>query len=100
MSQIETSRQGRVAVLTLKRPDAGNRITQQMAEELTASLDVARRDPTIAGCVLTGHGEVFCLGGDYQGAGPTTSGRLAFFANGLSSSTARSPASMSTPAEA
>jgi enoyl-CoA hydratase/carnithine racemase len=78
MSQIETSRQGRVTLLTLKRPDAGNRITQQMAEELTASLDVARRDPTIAGCVLTGHGEVFCLGGDYQGAGPTTSGRLEF----------------------
>jgi enoyl-CoA hydratase/carnithine racemase len=78
MSQIETSRQGRVTVLTLKRQDAGNRITQQMAEELTAALDVARRDPAVAGCVLTGHGDVFCLGGDYQGAGPTTSGRLEF----------------------
>jgi enoyl-CoA hydratase/carnithine racemase len=27
---------------------------------------------------LTGHGEVFCLGGDYQGAGPTSVGRLEF----------------------
>jgi enoyl-CoA hydratase/carnithine racemase len=28
--------------------------------------------------VITGHGDVFCLGGDYQGAGPTTAGRMAF----------------------
>ncbi|MCP4561729.1 MAG: enoyl-CoA hydratase/isomerase family protein [Bosea sp.] len=78
MSQVETNRDGRVVVLTMKRPDAGNRITQQMAEELTAGLDAARRDPTVAGCVLTGHGDIFCLGGDYQGAGPTTAGRMEF----------------------
>ncbi|WP_158921539.1 enoyl-CoA hydratase/isomerase family protein [Acidisphaera sp. S103] len=78
MSQVETSRHGRIAVLTMKRPDAGNRITQQMAEELTAGLDVARRDATVAGCVLTGYGDVFCLGGDYKGAGPTSAGRMEF----------------------
>ena len=27
---------------------------------------------------MTGHGDVFCLGGDYQGAGPTTAGRMEF----------------------
>jgi enoyl-CoA hydratase/carnithine racemase len=40
-----------------------------MAVKLIAALDAACRDPAIAGCVLTGHADVFCLGGDYQGAG-------------------------------
>lgn len=78
MSEIEISRRQRVAVLTMKRPDFGNRITQTMAEELIAALEAARRDPAIAGCVLTGHGDVFCLGGDYQGAGPHIAGRMEF----------------------
>lgn len=78
MNQLDVSRSGPVAILTLKRPDAGNRITQAMAEQLVDALEAARRDPAILGCVLTGHGEVFCLGGDYQGAGHAISGRLEF----------------------
>ena len=78
MSQLDVSRQGRVAVLTMKRPERGNRVSQQMAEEITAALEAARRDADIGACVITGHGDVFCLGGDYQGAGPTTAGRMEF----------------------
>jgi enoyl-CoA hydratase/carnithine racemase len=78
MAELEVTQQGRVKVLTLTRPDAGNRITQSMAESLTAALAAARRDRRVAGCVLTGHGNVFCLGGDYQAAGPTTAGRMEF----------------------
>jgi len=78
MSELEVSRAGRVAVLTMNRPDHGNRITQRLAEQITAALDVARRDTTVAGCVLTGQGEVFCLGGDYMGAGSGTAGRMEF----------------------
>jgi enoyl-CoA hydratase/carnithine racemase len=78
MSEIEISEQQRVAIFTLKRPGHGNRITQGMAEELIEALDGARRNPAILGCVLTGHGDVFCLGGDYQGAGPRISGRMEF----------------------
>src|SRR5882762_5346366 len=78
MSQLDVTRRGRVAVLTLKRPERGNRVSQQMAEEITAALEAARRDAAVGACVLTGHGDVFCLGGDYQGAGPTSAGRLAF----------------------
>ena len=78
MSQVKVTHHGRVTVLTMTRPDASNRITQRMAEELTAALDAARRDTSVAGCVLTGHGDVFCLGGDYQGAGPGTAGRMEF----------------------
>jgi enoyl-CoA hydratase/carnithine racemase len=78
MSQLDVSRRGRVAILTLMRPEHGNRVSQQMAEEVTAALEQARIDPAIGACVITGHGDVFCLGGDYQGAGPTTAGRMEF----------------------
>lgn len=78
MSEIDISREGAVLIVKMSRPAMGNRITQQMAEELTAALDAARRDASVAGCVLTGEGDVFCLGGDYNGAGPTTSGRMEF----------------------
>lgn len=78
MSQLDIALQGRVGVLTLKRPDHGNRVSQQMAEEITAALDAARQNAEIGACVITGHGDVFCLGGDYQGAGPTTAGRMEY----------------------
>ncbi len=77
-SWIEVRREGHVAVLTLKRPGHGNRLTEQMADEVVAALDAARDDPRIGACVMTGHCEVFCLGGDYQGAEPTTAGRTGY----------------------
>ena len=78
MTQLQVGRAGRVSVLTLARPDHGNRLSQRMAEQLTAALEAARRDPEIRACVITGQGDVFCLGGDYQGAGPTIAGRAEF----------------------
>lgn len=75
---IEVERRGRVQIVRMRRPDHGNRISQTMAEEIVAALEAARQSPDIGACVLTGHGDVFCLGGDYQGAGPTNAGRLAF----------------------
>ena len=56
----------------------GNRVSRQMAEEIAAALENARQSAEVGACVLTGHGDVFCLGGDYQGAGPTDAGRHAF----------------------
>lgn len=75
---IETARRGRVLVLTLKRSGSGNRITTQMADEVASALQEARRDPGLGACVITGHGDVFCLGGDYPSAGPTAAGRAAY----------------------
>jgi enoyl-CoA hydratase/carnithine racemase len=77
-AQVEVVRNGHVAALTLKRPGHGNRLSEQMADEVAAALESARKDPQIRACVLTGHGDVFCLGGDYQGAGPTTAGRTGY----------------------
>jgi enoyl-CoA hydratase/carnithine racemase len=62
----------------MNRPDHGNRVSQRMGEEIAAALEQARRDPEIGACVITGRGEVFCLGGDWQGAGAATAGRMEF----------------------
>jgi enoyl-CoA hydratase/carnithine racemase len=75
---IEVIRRRLIAILTLKRPDSGNRITTQMAQELTVALEAARHDSEIGACVMTGYGDVFCLGGDYHAAGSTEAGRAAY----------------------
>ena len=76
--QIEASRHGRVLVLQLTRKGNGNRMTQQMGEQAVIHLEAARTNRDISGCVLTGHGEDFCLGGDYRSAGASSAGRLEF----------------------
>ena len=77
-SELGVESIGRVTVLTIRRPAFGNRLTQPLLEQLAVALDAARRDPNVVGCVLTGQGEVFCLGGDYDGAGDKTVGRMEF----------------------
>ncbi len=78
MADLLVTRRETVAVLTLNRPDAGNRLTTSLADEIAQTLEAARGDESLHACVLTGAGDVFCLGGDYQGAGPTTAGRKAY----------------------
>lgn len=78
MASLAISRHGRVAVLTLNRPEHGNRLTTGLAGEIAAALRAARADASLGACVLTGAGGVFCLGGDYRGAGPTEAGRRAY----------------------
>lgn len=74
--QVEASRHGRVLVLQLTRKGNGNRVTQKMGEQAVIHLEAARSNREVSGCVLTGHGEDFCLGGDYRGAGASTVGRI------------------------
>ncbi|MEK6349633.1 MAG: enoyl-CoA hydratase/isomerase family protein, partial [Burkholderia sp.] len=40
--------------------------------------EAAPIDKSVSGVVLTGHGDVFCTGGDYQSAGRSSEGRLGF----------------------
>ena len=75
---VEIRRQDGIAILTLTRPTANNRITRQMAEAGVAALEEVRSDRSITGCVLTGDGNVFCTGGDYRSAGSSSAGRLEF----------------------
>ena len=80
MAELLVTRHERIAVLTLNRPEAGNRLTTTLATEVALTLEAARNDDSVGACVLTGTGNVFCLGGDYQGAGPTAVGRKAYAA--------------------
>jgi enoyl-CoA hydratase/carnithine racemase len=77
-TSIEITRRGRIEIICMRRPDHGNRVSQKMAEEMIAAIERARLSPEVGACILTGYGDVFCLGGDYQGAGPTSVGRLEF----------------------
>lgn len=55
-----------VGLIRLNRPDDGNAITMEMANEL---LDAALRcdeDPEVRAVVLTGSGKMFCVGGDLR----------------------------------
>lgn len=64
---IRVTRQGRVAVLTLNRPQAMNAISMQMRADLRTALDALRRDAEVGAAVLTGGGEkAFSAGMDLR----------------------------------
>ena len=71
MAELTVECLGRVAVLTLCRPEHGNRLTAPLAREVVAALAAARDDRDVGACVLTGAGDTFCLGGDWRGAAST-----------------------------
>lgn len=67
MEQLETmiyAVTGRVARITLNRPDRGNAITFDMPRELAACVERANLDPAVHVIVLSGNGKGFCGGYD------------------------------------
>ena len=63
--RVETD--GRVAILTLDRPDALNAFSGAMGRSLTAALRAADADDGIRVVVITGAGRAFCAGADFSG---------------------------------
>lgn len=87
-------KQGRIATITLNKPDARNAIgTQQDCDDLAGALWKANDDPEINAVVLTGAGKAFCSGGDLKairersGIGPraTPDGTRANYRRGVHS---------------
>ncbi len=65
--ELETltyERDGRVARVTLDRPDRGNGITLEMPRELAACVERANLDPEVHAIALAGNGTGFCGGYD------------------------------------
>jgi enoyl-CoA hydratase/carnithine racemase len=62
--QVLMERNGRVAVITLNRPDRLNVISGTMLAELSEALVEADRDREVRAVVLTGAGRAFCAGLD------------------------------------
>src|SRR4051794_41635851 len=55
---------GRVARITLDRPERGNGITLEMPRELAAAVERADLDPSVHVIALAGNGKGFCGGYD------------------------------------
>ncbi len=64
MPEIETRREGAVAVVTLNRPEVYNAFSLAMIRELGAALRALTHDSAVGAIVLTGAGKAFCAGGD------------------------------------
>jgi enoyl-CoA hydratase len=64
LSTIAFAREGRIARITLDRPERGNGITNAMAAELAACVEEANLDPAIHAIALAGNGSGFCGGYD------------------------------------
>ena len=58
------AREGRIARITLDRPERGNGITLEMPRELAACVERANLDPEIHVIGLAGNGSGFCGGYD------------------------------------
>lgn len=55
---------GRVARVTLNRPERGNGIVPRMATEIAACVERANLDPAVHAIALAGNGSGFCGGYD------------------------------------
>jgi enoyl-CoA hydratase len=60
--------EGRIARVTLNRPDRGNGITLEMPRELAACVERANLDPEVHAIALAGNGKGFCGGYDLASA--------------------------------
>lgn len=61
---LSVSVSGKVATLTMNRPDKLNALSGEMNRAATETLRELGRDPQIGAIVLTGSGRAFCAGGD------------------------------------
>ncbi|MDX6581658.1 MAG: enoyl-CoA hydratase [Solirubrobacterales bacterium] len=64
LETLTYERDGRVARITLDRPERGNGITLEMPRELAASVERANLDPEVHVIALAGNGTGFCGGYD------------------------------------
>jgi len=63
-AEVLTERRGRVALITLNRPDSLNALSVPMRDPLLESFGNAARDPEVGAIVVTGAGRAFSSGGD------------------------------------
>ncbi len=64
MSLVELDRDGRVATLTLNRPESLNALSPPLLDELRGHLLSLDADPTVGAVILTGAGRAFAAGAD------------------------------------
>lgn len=72
---ILTAIDGRVATITLNRPDKLNAFTDEMLQNLVHTIDECEADDQIRAVVLTGNGRGFSAGGDVTAMGADADNR-------------------------
>ena len=63
-TEISYSSTGRIATITLNRPERLNAISMSMPQQLAHAVETANRDDAVHVIVLTGEGRAFCSGYD------------------------------------
>ena len=66
LETVQLQRSGRIAWITLNRPEALNAWTRQLGEELIRALDEAAGDAEVRAIVITGAGRAFSSGADLK----------------------------------
>src|SRR5512143_2600908 len=64
LTTMTYERSGRIARITLNRPERGNGITLELPQELAACVERANLDPAVHVIALAGNGAGFCGGYD------------------------------------
>jgi naphthoate synthase len=63
----ETTEEGRIAKITINRPEVRNAFRPKTVGELLAALELVHQDPEVGVIILTGAGDkAFCSGGDQK----------------------------------
>jgi len=65
-STLKFERDGRIAIVTLNRPEKRNAISTPMIEDIFAALNAAQEDSSVRVVILTGAGKAFCSGMDLE----------------------------------
>ena len=62
LQDVSYDKSGRIATITLNRPQRLNAISARMPREIKAAVERANRDDEVHVIVLTGQGRAFCSG--------------------------------------
>lgn len=63
---VQYEKQGRIAIITLNRPDARNAVNGEVARRMEEIIDDYEADPEIWVAILTANGPTFCAGADLK----------------------------------
>ncbi len=73
-STILLDKTGRIATITLNRPERLNAVNEAMRQDMIAAMDELEEDDGIHVVILKGAGRAFCVGADVHDAGVVGSG--------------------------
>jgi enoyl-CoA hydratase/carnithine racemase len=72
---VDYSKEGRIAIITLNRPETLNAISDEMGKDLDRTIIEFRDDPDLWVAIICGAGRAFCAGADIKQRGAGILGR-------------------------